>query len=111
MIDKLSVKGYLQKLIPGFRQDTACSRKWIPSSRKYGSNKIHLGDSLGIKIKRALANSEIVKHAQGLLMDCISANLKNNIWDRADKFQCVISALEEDTRYAKFQFLLCDFCL
>lgn len=51
------------------------------------------------------------KHAQGLLMDCISAKLKNNIWDRAAKFQCVICALEEDNRYAKLQFLLCYFCL
>lgn len=44
-------------------------------------------------------------------MDCISANLKYNIWDRAAKFQGVICALEEDTGYAKLQFLLCYFCL
>ena len=71
--------------------------------------KTCLWESLGVKIKRALANSETGKHAQDLLMDCISAKLKN-IWDRAAKFQCVIGALEEDTTYAKLQILLCYFC-
>lgn len=96
----------------GFRQDAACPKKqtlkWILSSREYWycCNKACLRDSLDVKIKRALANSEIKKHAQGLRMNCISAKLKISIWDRAAKFQCVICAVEEDTRYASLQFLI-----